>query len=65
MKVSTSLCGMSMRHGIGVSDSRILSKFSILICFMDCGGSPDCLMTVKNARSRGLHMSVILMISFS
>jgi len=51
-------------HGIGVSGSKILSKFLILSCFMVCGGSPDCLMTVKNAFSRGgRHCSVILLIS--
>ena len=64
MKVGDFSCGRVILHGIGVSGSKTLSKSFILSCFMVCGGSPDCLMIVKNAFSRGLgHCSVIWLIS--
>lgn len=50
-------------HGVGVSGSRIFSTFFILSCFRASGVSPDCLMIVKNACSRGGHFSVISLIS--
>lgn len=63
MKVGNSCCGTFNLHGIGVSRSKILSKFFILSSFMVRGGSPDCLMIVKNAFSLVLLSSVILLIS--
>ena len=63
MKVGNLSRGAFILHGVCVFCSKIFSTFFILSCFMMCGGSPDCLMTVKNAFSRGLHFSVILLIS--
>lgn len=52
-------------HGVGVFGSDIFSTCFIWSCFMVWGGSPDCLMIVKNAFSRSWrHCSVILLISF-
>lgn len=50
-------------HGVGVSGSNIFSTCFILSCFMVCGGSPDCLMIVKNAFSLIGQSAVILLIS--
>ena len=63
MKVGDFSCGMFILHGIGGFDSSIFSTCFIWSCFMVCGGSPDCRMTVKNAFSRSLHSLVILLIS--
>ena len=64
MKVGNFSCGTFILHGIGVYGSKIFGKCIILSCFMVCGGSPDCLMIVKNAFSlKVLHSSVILLIS--
>ena len=64
MKVGNFSCGMLILHGIGVYGSKISGKCIIFSCFMVCGGSPDCLMIVKNAFSlKVLHSSVILLIS--
>ena len=53
-------------QGIGVSGSRILSRFPILSCFIVCGGSPDCLITVKKAFSLiGQHLVILLILSSS
>jgi len=65
MKVGVLSCGMVILHGFGVFGSSILSRCLILSCFMVCGGSPDCLMIVKNAFSRSGDFLVIWLISSS
>ena len=55
--------GTSILQGIGVSGYLIFSKCFILSCFIVFGFSPDCLMIVKKACSRGFEFSVILLIS--
>ena len=62
MNVGFFSCCMSILQGIGGFGSDIFSTSFILSFFMVCGVSPDCLMMVKNACSRGSHCSVILLI---
>lgn len=57
--------GTSILQGIGVSSSKIFSKFLILNFFIICGSNPDCLINVKKALSLGKLSYVIFITSSS